>query len=55
MFAPDSVTVRFYTYRPPGCWAEGVWIHEDRYATGSYDPVLTRTLVATGRPSKGRP
>lgn len=53
---PDSVTVRFYTYCPPVAHLEAVWLHEDRYAMGSYDPVLTRTLVAWGRPpSKGRP
>lgn len=56
ILGPGVVTVRVYTYCPPATHLEGVWLHEDHYATGSYDPVLTRTLVATGRPpSKGRP
>ena len=43
------VTVRFLTYRPPTAVAEGVWLHEDRYEAGSYDPVLSRELVEQGQ------
>jgi hypothetical protein len=46
-----STTVRFYTYRPATANAEGIWMHEDRYEAGSYDPGLTRTLIAPGRPA----
>ena len=43
------VTVRLLTYRPPTAVAEGVWLHEDRYEAGSYDPVLSRELVERGQ------
>jgi hypothetical protein len=46
-----STTVRMYTYRPARANPEGVWMHEDRYEAGSYDPELTRTLIAAGRPA----
>ncbi len=46
-----STTVRLYTYRPATANPEGIWMHEDRYEAGSYDPELTRTLIAAGRPA----
>ena len=46
-----STTVRMYTYRPARANPEGVWMHEDRYEARSYDPTLTRTLIAPGRPA----
>jgi hypothetical protein len=45
-----STTVRMYSYRPARANSEGVWMHEDRYEAGRYDPALTRTLIAAGRP-----
>jgi hypothetical protein len=48
----DSVTARFYTHCPPWAKAESVWRHEDRYRAGSFDPLMTRTLLAIGRPGR---
>jgi hypothetical protein len=48
----SRVAVRFYTYRPPGALPEGVWLHEDGYSEGSYEPALARLIVAKGRPRK---
>ena len=50
----DCVTVRLYTHSPPAANGEGVWLHQDRYALGSYDPVMTRTLLAAGRRARYR-
>ena len=44
-----AVTTRFYTYRPPTFVDEEVWRHEDRYEAGSYEPLMRRALVASGR------
>jgi hypothetical protein len=47
----STSTVRFYTYRPPWANSEGVWMHEDVYEHGSYDPRISRVEIAAGRPS----
>jgi hypothetical protein len=41
--------VRFHTYRPASVCDEGVWVHEDYYDPGSYDPNILRLLAAVGR------
>lgn len=46
-----STTVRFYTYRPATAVDEGVWMHEDRYEGHAYEPEVTDTLIAAGRPA----
>jgi len=43
-----GVTVRFFSYRPPGANSEEVWRHEDHYEAGCYDPRPSKTLIATG-------
>lgn len=45
----DDITARFHTYRPPTFAVESVWLHEDRYELGSYDPKLSKAVVALGR------
>lgn len=50
--ADSLVAVGFHTYRPPGALPEGLWHHVDRYTAGSYDPELSRTLVARGQPRR---
>jgi hypothetical protein len=40
-----------YTYRPSSAVSEGVWLHRDTYASGSYDPSVHDERVAEGLPS----
>jgi hypothetical protein len=49
--ARDHVIVRIHTYRAPFANSEGVFLNEDRYALGSYDPVMKRIVEAEGRPA----
>jgi hypothetical protein len=44
----SSITARFYTYRPAAANPEGIWLHEDLYQPGSYDPEISRTSIAQG-------